>query len=65
MPKKYFTFNEVLIKYNKLSSSKQVTILWDALDYMQQYNGRTKSECVILAMGFEGEFDKYIKTSEE
>ena len=33
------------MKHNK------VDILWDALDCMQQYNGRTKIECVALAMG--------------
>lgn len=29
----------------------KVEILWEALEYMQQYNGRTRIECIGLAMG--------------
>jgi hypothetical protein len=32
---------------------KKAEILMDALDYMQQYNGRSKIQCIALAMGYE------------
>ena len=50
---KKYTLEEVLNKFNKKGKDKQITILWDALDYMSKYNGRTKLECVALAMGLE------------
>lgn len=55
--------NEILAKYNKLACTKQVPILYDALEYMQQYNGRTRADCVCLAMGYRYEFstDDYSK----
>jgi len=28
----------------------KVEILWEALDYMKQYNGRSRVECIALAM---------------
>jgi len=43
---------EVMELYNKLSSPKKVEVLRSALDYMQQYNGRTKTDCIIYAMGY-------------
>lgn len=46
-----FTRQELLNKYNKLSGKRQALILWEALDYMNQYNGRTRADCVVLAMG--------------
>ena len=29
---------------------EKIQILWIALDYMQQYNGRTKEDCIELAI---------------
>lgn len=43
---------EVLDKFNKLSAKKRAEILYDALDYMQQYNSRTKETCICYAMGY-------------
>ena len=37
-------------KYESLSDKQKVELLWLALDYMNQYNGRTKTECLTLAM---------------
>jgi hypothetical protein len=54
---KTYTSEEIRNKYNKLTNSKQVTILWDALDFMQQYNGRSRFECIALAMGFDSNGD--------
>ena len=55
--KEFFTFNELLEKYDKSSNFKKVGILYEALDYMQQYNGRPKNDCIILAMGYENTGD--------
>ncbi len=58
------TQNEILAKYNKLPSTKQVPILYEALNYMQQYNGRSRADCVCLAMGYQYEIstDDYSKS---
>ena len=48
---KKYTRNQLLLKYNKLSATKQVPILWEALSYMQQYNGRSRMDCIAFAMG--------------
>jgi hypothetical protein len=42
---------EIMVKFHKLSYKGQVAILFSALDYMQQYNGRSISDCIIFAMG--------------
>ena len=35
------------------SKKKQVEILWEALSIMQQYNGRSRVECIAQAMDVE------------
>jgi hypothetical protein len=52
-PKKQtvFTPREIQIKFNK--KRNKVDILMEALDYMQQYNGRSKLQCIALAMNYE------------
>lgn len=52
------TTDQVICKFDKLSNAKKVEVLFDAIDYMQQYNGRTISTCICLAMGYEGNYDK-------
>lgn len=47
------SLNEILIKFNALKARDKIQILWDAIDVMQQYNGRTKKQCVAIAMGYE------------
>jgi len=47
------TKQEALELYEKMSYKKKVEVLWDALDLMQQYNGRTRYECIALALGVE------------
>ena len=42
----------VQLKYKAFTQSKKNHILWTALDYMEQYNGRSKWQCIGLAMGF-------------
>jgi hypothetical protein len=34
---------------------EKYSVLWDALDYMEQYNGRSKMDCIILAMGYKSD----------
>ena len=46
------TSNEISKEYESLSSNKKLNILYDALDYMQQYNGRSKFLCIAMAMGY-------------
>lgn len=59
-----YTSDYILKKFNRLSNSKKVDVLYEALDNMQQYNGRSKFDCIAMAMGYKTEFgenDKYIK----
>ena len=49
--KKYFYAEHILALFNK--KRNKVDILIDALDEMQAYNGRSKTDCIALAMGFE------------
>jgi hypothetical protein len=43
---------DVYAEYDKLTTEEKNKILWEALDFMNQYNGRRKYDCVGLAMGF-------------
>jgi len=49
---KYFTEQQIEYEFSKLNRLKKIDILWEALDYMQQYNGRTRFDCIRLAMGY-------------
>lgn len=49
MPRKK-NYENYLRKFNRHSAKRQVEILWSALDFMNQYNGRTREECIVLAM---------------
>lgn len=63
---KYYTMDEISEQFSK--KRDKVSLLWDALDYMQQYNGRTRWQCVAMAMGYdniEGLNDTYFKRSEQ
>lgn len=45
--------NEKIIdKFEKLSNKEKIPILFEALEYMQQYNGRSVNDCIIYAMGY-------------
>jgi hypothetical protein len=63
---KYYTSEEISNKYNSLTLKKKNMILYDAIDYMQSYNGRSRFKCIALAMGYdnyEGENNTYFKRS--
>lgn len=47
------TKQELADRYYNRSKDSRLLILWQALDFMQQYNGRTKWECIALAMNVE------------
>lgn len=61
---KYYTSGHIHHEYNSLSPSHRIDTLWEALDYMQAYNGRSKILCIAMALGYdnnEGEDDTYFK----
>ena len=62
------TKEEIQNEFN--NSSDKVGILYNALDIMQQYNGRSKLDCIAIAMGYEVDYDNenikmYIKNGME
>jgi len=61
---KYYTSKEISKEYEGLSLKEKNIILYDAIDYMNQYNGRTRFLCIAMAMGYEnteGENTTYFK----
>ena len=68
MKKKLYTENYLELKFNKLKKDEKIDILYEALDYMQQYNGRSRFTCIAMAMGYEnieGLKDTWTKPSEQ
>ena len=64
MKTKYYSSDHILGEFEKFSKVKMIDVLYDALDYMQEYNGRTKLLCIAMAMSYdniEGEGDTFIK----
>lgn len=51
--KKYYSNNELLAEFKKLDDRQTAIVLNDALDYMEEYNGRSKFTCIMMAMGYE------------
>lgn len=47
------TKNDIIEEFEKFSYKKQVNVLYSALDYMNQYNGRSNTDCIVLAMNYE------------
>jgi len=61
---KTYTDTQIQNEFDRLSCPKQREIMWEALDIMQAYNGRSRFLCVSMAMGYsnyEGDADTYIK----
>ena len=61
---KYYTSDDIAKAYSKLSCVQKNDVLYNAIDYMQQYNGRSRFICIALAMGFDndiGENNTYYK----
>jgi len=53
MEKKHFNAKQIGDEFAALSCTEKLQILYDALDIMQQYNGRTKFLCIAIAMGYD------------
>lgn len=61
---KHYTHDQIAKEFSKLTQVKQIETLYEALDYMQQYNGRTKMLCIAMALGYEnyeGGIDTYTR----
>jgi len=48
-----YTLDDIQKKFNKLSRLRKIEVLWEALDHMQSYNGRSRWDCIALAMGYD------------
>jgi len=62
---KNYTSEQINKEFSKLTKDKKIEVLYEALDYMQQYNGRSRFLCIAMAMGYdnwEGENNTYTKT---
>lgn len=62
---KYYTSEHIHNEYSKLTKDKKIEVLYEALNFMQMYNGRSRFLCIAMAMGYdnwEGESDTYTKT---
>ena len=42
----------------KLPRKNLINLMWEALDYMQGFNGRSRTDCITMAMGAEVEETK-------
>lgn len=65
---RFYTGEEVSAIYGKLKCTEKIKVLYDAIDYMSQYNGRTRFLCIAMAMGFrndEGDNKSYYKPSDK
>jgi len=63
---KYYTSTHISREYEKLTKDLKINVLSSAIDYMEQFNGRSKFLCIAMAMGYDnhgGEINTYIKRS--
>jgi hypothetical protein len=61
---KYYTSEDISKKYAGLSLKEKNEVLYEAIGYMQSYNGRSRFLCIALAMGYdnyEGDNKSYFK----
>jgi len=49
---KKYTKEQLVKKFDKMTKDDKIEALCYAIDFMQQYNGRTKWECVFRSMGY-------------
>ena len=71
--KRTLTSDDLVKKFNRLPNKVKLELLWEALDMMNQYNGRTRWHCVAIAMGYELDYVKiegketevYVKSMED
>jgi hypothetical protein len=61
---KYYTSKEISKEYDALSLKQKNEVLYEAIDYMQSYNGRSRFLCIAMAMGYKnyiGDSNSYYK----
>ena len=61
---RYYTGEEIQAEYERLSIGEKNSILYEAIEYMQQHNSRSVFKCIAMAMGYEnyeGENNTYFK----
>lgn len=49
------TTEEIMEEFGWLCEKEKMQVMWGALDAMGQYNGRSPSDCVCLAMGYDSD----------
>jgi hypothetical protein len=60
----YYTPVQIFTEFNEMSKDSKMEVLYEAINIMQQYNGRSRFECIAKAMGYEnheGEGSTYTK----
>ena len=56
--------NNVLYEFLlKLPRKNLINLMWESLDLMQHWNGRSRTYCITLAMGYEFDKDENILKS--
>ena len=61
---KYYTSEQISNKFEKLTKDEKISVLYNAISYMQNYSGRSRFLCIATAMGYdnyEGKSDTYTK----
>jgi hypothetical protein len=64
----YYTSTQIDEEFDSLSCEDKSSILYEAIGYMQEWNGRGKFMCIALAMGYdndEGNRDTYYKKNQD
>ena len=62
--KKYYTNEQISRKYSALGLKQKNRVLYEAIEYMSQYNGRSRFLCIAMAMGYDntqGDNKSYFK----
>lgn len=61
---KFYSYSHIQKEYSKKTKDDKISILLEALNFMQSYNGRSRFLCIAMAMGyenFEGKENTYTK----
>lgn len=51
MAKTLTNYEKCVREYEKMKKDDKIEVLWGALEEMQHFNGRSRWDCVVLAMG--------------
>jgi hypothetical protein len=63
-----YTSEHIQNQFNNLTKEEKIEVLYEALSFMQMYNGRSRFLCIAMAMGYdnsEGDYDTYKKLKED